>query len=344
MRRTADYFFDLPEESIAQVPAQKRDASRLLHLQDQGLVDRSFKEFANQLPEDAILVVNDTRVIRARLHTKKPSGGAVELLVLQPSADPQIWRCLAKSSKAIRQDTLLSLHGSDLKLRVASERSADGSIEVEFPSEIFALLEAHGELPLPPYIARPEGDSEADRERYQTLFAKQEGAVAAPTAGLHFSEEVLESLEARGITRASVTLHVGLGTFAPVRVDSLDDIELHEERYIIPDETAKLIASGRPVVAVGTTVVRALESASMGGRELKTGPGRTSIFISPGYKFQVVDHLLTNFHLPNSTLLMLVCAFAGYEKVLAAYNHAVANGYRFYSYGDAMLLSRETEL
>ncbi|MBL4633201.1 MAG: tRNA preQ1(34) S-adenosylmethionine ribosyltransferase-isomerase QueA [Kofleriaceae bacterium] len=343
MRLTADYNFDLPEHAIAQVPAEQRDASRLLHLQRDGLVDRDFRDFAAHLPNDAILVVNDTRVIRARLHTTKPSGGAVELLVLQPTADSQVWRCLAKSSKALRKDTILTLAGSEpatkIELKVASDRDSDGSILIAFPSEVFELLESHGELPLPPYIARPEGDSPEDRERYQTLFAKESGAVAAPTAGLHFTEEVLQSLDARGIIRASVTLHVGLGTFAPVRVDSLDDIELHEERYSIPKETAELIASGRPIVAVGTTVVRALESASLGWKQVKVGPGRTSIFISPGYKFQVVDHLLTNFHLPSSTLLMLVCAFAGYEPIMSAYKHAVDAGYRFYSYGDAMLLS-----
>ncbi len=339
MRLTSDYAFDLPEDLIAQVPAQKRDASRLLHVQSDGLADRQFTEFAQLIPDNAVLVVNDTRVIRARLHTTKETGGAVELLVLEPTSNPSQWRCLAKSSKPLRDGAALTLVGTSIVLQVIGGRSADGSVVVHFPDDVFAVLEAHGELPLPPYIARPQGDTEADRNRYQTLFAKEQGAVAAPTAGLHFSEEVLASLDTRGITKASVTLHVGLGTFAPVRVDSLEDIVLHEERYTIPQSTAELIASGRPVVAVGTTVVRALESASLGGKKLQVGPGRTQIFISPGYAFQAVDHLLTNFHLPASTLLMLVSAFAGYDRVMAAYAHAVANQYRFYSYGDAMFLT-----
>ncbi len=340
MRCTADYDFDLPAELIAQVPAERRDASRLLHLEASGTpADRSFGDLVDQLPPDAVLVVNDTKVIRARLHTQKRSGGAVELLLLEPTANPNEWRCLAKASKPIRDGCPLLVVGTDIECVARGGRDADGSITISFPCEVFSLLQEHGELPLPPYIARPEGDTEADRARYQTLFAKEQGAVAAPTAGLHFSEQVLEAIEAKGITRTSLTLHVGLGTFAPVRAENLDEIVLHEERYHISEECADLVSSGRPVVAVGTTVVRALESAATASRKVKSGAGRTSIFISPGYKFQIVDQLLTNFHLPKSTLLMLVSAFAGHERMLLAYKHAVRAGYRFYSYGDAMLIS-----
>lgn len=348
MRRTTDYVFELPPEAIAQLPAERRDASRLLQVENAGLVDRGFAEFIDVIPRDSVVVVNDTKVIRARLRTRKDSGGAVELLLLEPLApSPALaeqgmvqWRCLAKASKAIREGSALRVEGTERQCTVVRERDDDGHIVVEFAGDVFALLEAHGELPLPPYIERDAGDTEADRGRYQTLFAREEGAVAAPTAGLHFSEEMLAALSSHSISLAPITLHVGLGTFAPVRVENLEDIVLHEERYNIPETSAALIESGRPVVAIGTTAVRALESAATGPRTLRWGPGRTSIFISPGYSFRMVDHLLTNFHLPGSTLLMLVCAFAGYDRVMSAYSHAVAAGYRFYSYGDAMLLSR----
>ncbi len=348
MRRTDDYAFTLPAEAIAQVPAERRDASRLLRVVSGGLVDSSFSELLAFLPDDAVVVVNDTKVIRARLRTHKETGGAVELLLLEALATPADaspgsvhWRCLAKASKAIRAGSTLHVDNSDLRCRVHGDRDSNGNIVVEFAGDVFALLEAHGELPLPPYIDRPQGDTEADRQRYQTLFAREQGAIAAPTAGLHFSEKMLSQLSEGKRSLAAITLHVGLGTFAPVRVDSLDQIELHEERYHIPETTRALIESGRPVVAIGTTVVRALESAALGPQLVRSGPGRTSIFISPGYTFQIVDHLLTNFHLPASTLLMMVCAFAGYEPVMSSYRHAVSAGYRFYSYGDAMLLSRE---
>ena len=302
-------------------------------------MDMGFAVIVELLPQDAVLVVNDTKVIRARLRTQKLSGGAVELLLLEPVATDNQWRCLAKASKPIRDGCILDVVGAGVQCKSLGGRAPDGSIIIEFPCEVFSLLEEYGELPLPPYIERGQGDTEEDRSRYQTLFAAEQGAVAAPTAGLHFSEEVLAALDARGITRTSITLHVGLGTFAPVRAESLDDIALHEERYHVSAECAALVESGRPIVAVGTTVVRALESAATGKKTVRVGPGRTSIFISPGYEFKIVDTLLTNFHLPKSTLLMLVSAFAGYERMMAAYEHAVTAGYRFYSYGDAMLLA-----
>jgi S-adenosylmethionine:tRNA ribosyltransferase-isomerase len=341
MWRVADYHYDLPPERIAQAPRDRRDASRLLDVA--GLADRAFTDLPQLLPEGAVLVVNDTRVIPARLAARKPTGGAVELLLLEP-ADPAHpsgpWTALARSSKPLRPGAeLMILDGAgDESVRARILRAGDGTVDVDFDAPPLELAERHGEVPLPPYIERPADRS--DRDRYQTVYAASDGAVAAPTAGLHFTAELLAALADRDITCAPLTLHVGLGTFAPVRVESLRDHHMHRERYSIPPATAELVASGRPVVAVGTTVVRALEAAALGPRRVAAGPGSTDLFIGPGFDFQVVDHLVTNFHLPGSTLLVLVCAFAGYERVMAAYRHALAGDYRFFSYGDAMLLSR----
>ena len=339
MWRVADYHYDLPPEQIAQAPCDRRDASRLLHVEVDGLADRVFSDIVRLLPDGAVLVVNDTRVIPARLAARKPSGGAVEILLLEP-VDPARpdgpWTALARASKPIRPGLLLAVAGGASAHVIAV--NPGGTIVVELDRPPLEMAAQSGEVPLPPYIER--APDPADRERYQTVYAAVPGAVAAPTAGLHFTPELLAALEARGIARATVTLHVGLGTFAPVRTDSLQDHRMHRERYTIPDATAALIASGRPVVAVGTTVVRALEAAAQGPRQVAAGPGSTDLFIGPGFRFQVVDHLITNFHLPGSTLLVLVSAFGGYDRVLAAYRHAVAAGYRFFSYGDAMLLDR----
>jgi S-adenosylmethionine:tRNA ribosyltransferase-isomerase len=225
---------------------------------------------------------------------------------------------------------------------VVEPRLDDGAVRVEIAGDVHQFLDAAGDLPLPPYIERPAGPDGADRERYQTIFARHPGAIAAPTAGLHLTPRLVEALCARGASLASVTLHVGLGTFSPVRVEELAAHAMHRERYVVPDETAALIASGRPVVAIGTTVVRTLEAAAIGPRQVAAGPGDTALFIRPGagFAFRVVDHLLTNFHLPESTLLMMVSAFAGYDRIRAAYQHAVAARYRFFSYGDAMWLDR----
>jgi len=352
MWRVADYHYDLPPDRVAQRPSDRRDASRLLVVPREGpLGDLRFTDLAGLLPSESVLVVNDTSVIPARLHARKPSGGAVELLLVEP-ADPDrpagAWVALARSSKPLR-------HGAELALldragnpaaaaRIASPRRDDGTVLVEIDPTAgspLALLDRLGDVPLPPYIERADGADPSDRERYQTVYAREPGAVAAPTAGLHFTPELLAALAERGITRAPLTLHVGLGTFAPVRGPDLRDHRMHRERYTIPAETARLVSSGRPVVAVGTTSVRALEAAARGPRDVPPGPGTTDLFIGPGFRFQVVDHLVTNFHLPGSTLLVLVCALAGRDRVLAAYRHAVAAGYRFYSYGDAMMLSRE---
>jgi S-adenosylmethionine:tRNA ribosyltransferase-isomerase len=360
----SDYTFELPPELIAQHPAERRDASRLLHLRADGAArDHAFGDLVELLPADAVLIANDTRVIPARVLTHKASGGAVELLFLEPEpavaapAGWSAWRCLARARRPLRPGQLLRVDGaaaaagaageagaaaagSAIDLPVLTERAADGTLAIGAPGDGLAFLERWGHIPLPSYIERP--DAPVDRERYQTMFARVPGAVAAPTAGLHMTPAIAEALAARGVTLASVTLHVGWGTFAPIRAADLRAHRMHRERYEISAETAALVASGRPVVALGTTALRALESAATAPRAVRPGAGATELFIHPGsgHAFRAVDHLVTNFHLPESTLLMLVCAFAGTERVLAAYRHAVAHRYRFFSYGDAMLLHR----
>jgi S-adenosylmethionine:tRNA ribosyltransferase-isomerase len=325
----SDYTYELPPELIAQEPAPARDASRLLHVGDT-LSDHRFPDLVDLLPVDAVLVVNDTRVLAARVLGHKASGGNVELLFLEPAPDhgPTAWRCLARARRPLRTGQRVEVDGASLEL-LAGREGEEGSIVVDVP-DAFALMERIGHMPLPRYVHRP--DAAADRERYQTMFARVPGAVAAPTAGLHMTPALAEAMAARGITIAPLTLHVGYGTFEPIRVADIRAHKMHSERYVIPEQTARLVASGRPVVALGTTALRALESGS---------GGTTDLFIYPGsgHRFRV-DHLVTNFHLPESTLLMLVCAFAGTERVLAAYRHAVAERYRFFSYGDAMLVHR----
>lgn len=347
MWRPTDYHYELPEELIAQSPVDRRDESRLLVVEGQGLSDRRFRDIVDLLPADSVLIVNDTRVIPARLRARKESGGAVELLLIEPSDQrPGAWLAMARSSKPLRPASRLLIEDRAgnvvARATIPEPRRADGTVLVELDQPALEILQVAGEVPLPPYIERTAGASPLDRDRYQTVYAKEPGAVAAPTAGLHFTDELLGQLADRGITRASITLHVGLGTFAPVRVDSLRDHRMHSERYDIPPTTAELIASGRPIVAVGTTVVRAVEAAAIGPRHVRPGAGVTDLFIGPEYRFRIVDKLITNFHLPESTLLVLVCAFAGRDRVLSAYQHAVAERYRFFSYGDAMLLSADS--
>ena len=332
----SDYTFELPPELIAQEPAARRDASRLLHVRGDTCEDLAFPAIAELLPADAVLVVNDTRVIPARVLGHKRTGGNVELLLLEPDATPapaghSAWRALARARRPLRAGQIV--HVGDDSIEILSERADDGSIAVAIPGDALAFLDRVGHVPLPRYIRR-DADVPADKDRYQTMFARVPGAVAAPTAGLHMTPAVADALRARGIAIASATLHVGYGTFEPIREADIRAHHMHRERYVIPDETAALVASGRPIVALGTTALRALE-ASRG----KAGTGSTDLFIYPdsGHEF-LVDHLITNFHLPESTLLMLVCAFAGTERVLAAYRHAVAQRYRFFSYGDAMLV------
>jgi S-adenosylmethionine:tRNA ribosyltransferase-isomerase len=344
-----DYQFDLPPELIAQEPAPTRDGSRLLHLRSDGSVtDTHVPSLVDLLPADAVLVVNDTRVIPARVFGQKASGGKVELLFLEPepAAGPTAWRCLARARRPLKAGQRIEVEGASLELLSARE-GEEGSVVIDVKGDALALLDRIGHIPLPRYVQR--ADTAADRERYQTMFARVPGAVAAPTAGLHITPAIADALVARGIAITPVTLHVGYGTFEPIRVEDVREHHMHSERYVIPEDTARLVASGRPIVALGTTALRALE-ASRG----KPGSGTTDLFIFPGGRSEsghlhlgpgsghefLVDHLITNFHLPESTLLMLVCAFAGTSHVLAAYRHAVAQRYRFFSYGDAMLVHR----
>jgi S-adenosylmethionine:tRNA ribosyltransferase-isomerase len=340
--RVDDFDYPLPPELIAQHPAARRDASRLLRLSrvDGAVSHHGIAELPALLPRGALLVVNDSRVIPARLWARRPTGGRVEVLLLErePGAG-EIWVALLRASKGPRAGERLAVEARAGANRPPPalevlEAPQAGRARVRAHGETGALL-AHGVVPLPPYIRRAE--EPGDRERYQTVYARHDGSVAAPTAGLHFTAELLAELERDGIERTSVTLHVGPGTFLPVRADSVEEHRMESERYRVPEETATAIArakgDGRPVVAVGTTSVRTLEAS--GGR---AGEGRTELFIRPGHAFAVVDGLLTNFHLPRSTLLMLVSAFAGRERALEAYRQAVAERYRFYSYGDAMLI------
>ncbi len=340
--------YALPEQLIASRPAEERDGARLLVMgAGRALEDRMVRHLAEVIAPGSLLVVNDTRVIPARLFGHKPSGGKVEILLVGREAGGEArYKALGRSSKGFRPGATVAIDGG-LSVTIV-EAMADGTllVDLEAPDgDVAAALERAGHVPLPPYIGR--ADDADDRVRYQTIFARAPGAVAAPTAGLHLSERVLAELAARNVEVASVTLHVSLGTFQPVKVDDLDEHPMHEETFVVPEEAAAAVARarerGRPVVAVGTTSVRALESAAdpdAPGRVQRT-EGRTRLLIQPGYAFRVVDALLTNFHLPKSTLLALVCAFGGRERVLAAYAHAVQSSYRFFSYGDAMFLRRD---
>ena len=343
--RISDLDYDLPEELIAQEPLTQRDASRLLllDLATDEVEDHLFTELPGLLPP-SLFVFNDTRVFPARLLGHKATGGRVELLLLRKIAEgADRWLALGRSSKGMREGMELSLCDGRLTARVV--RALDhGQLEVDLRTEgeVDALIEERGQVPLPPYIRRAAG--EADRTRYQTVYARKSGAVAAPTAGLHFTESTLSALEEAGHQTAYVTLHVGPGTFRPVQVDALDEHEMHEEAYEVPEATVAAIgharAERRPVVAVGTTVVRTLESSVDAKGNPVAGVGTTRLFIRPPYRFQVVDHLVTNFHLPRSTLLALVMAFAGVDLTRRGYREAAERRYRFYSYGDAMLIRR----
>jgi S-adenosylmethionine:tRNA ribosyltransferase-isomerase len=338
--RLSDFDYVLPPELVAQHPATERTASRLLHLDGRTgtIVDRRFADLLELLAPGDLLVVNDTRVIKARLHGRKDSGGEVEVLV-ERVLDAHRALAQVRASKPPRAGRTLVLGG--VEAEVVGRRGE--FYELRFAAEVLDLLARHGEVPLPPYIAHAA--DAADESRYQTVYARAPGAVAAPTAGLHFDEALLSALAARGVAMAPVTLHVGAGTFQPVRVDEISKHVMHAEWYSIPQGTVDAIATARKkngrVVAVGTTALRALESASASKEEgLAAGAAETTLFIVPGYRFRVVDRLITNFHLPRSTLLMLVSAFAGVDNIRRAYAHAIAERYRFFSYGDAMLLER----
>jgi S-adenosylmethionine:tRNA ribosyltransferase-isomerase len=342
MMRTEDFNFYLPDALIAQHPTSERNASRLLRLNGNTgeLSDAMFKQLTDYLDAGDLLVFNDTRVIKARLFGQKQSGGQIELMV-ERVLDQQHVLAHIRASRAPKAGALLRLADAFDAEVIGRE---DDLFHVRFLGEsaVLDLLDAYGALPLPPYITHA-AEAEDD-ERYQTVYAKHAGAVAAPTAGLHFDDAMLEAMKNKGVGLAYVTLHVGAGTFQPVRVDNITEHKMHSERYQISAETVAKIkatqAAGKKVIAVGTTSLRALESAAVSG-EMTAGSAETSIFITPGFEFKVVDILITNFHLPKSTLLMLVSAFAGFAHVKMAYEHAVKQQYRFFSYGDAMLIQRK---
>ena len=341
----SDFDFALPRELIAQHPAAERSAARLLDARADPAQDRHVRDLPELLRAGDLLVVNDTAVIKARLFGVKASGGAVEALV-ERVEDGDVVVAQVRASKSPKAGSAVRFADA-FDAEVLGRAGNDESLfRLRFPSEPLALLERHGHVPLPPYIER--ADDSDDVARYQTVFAARPGAVAAPTAALHFDAELLAALAARGVERTAVTLHVGAGTFQPVRSERLDAHVMHSERYEVGADTAAAIARARErggrVVAVGTTSLRALESAALRGAPsdaLRPARGETDLFITPGFRFRVVDLLLTNFHLPKSTLLMLVAAFAGHERIRALYAHAIAERYRFFSYGDAMLLGRE---
>ncbi len=367
--QTEDFDYDLPEGLIAQEPAPRRDGSRLLVLDrtDGPPSDRRFHEIADLLPADGLLVFNDSRVFPARLRGHKPTGGGVEVLLVSPrpatdetsdggsGSDGCVWRCLCRSSKGLTPGGEIRFGDDDQNPTVVAEVLRvlpDGGADLAFERRgtpppkgsgwLLSWATEVGETPLPPYIRRPEGEHDLDRERYQTVYAREQGSVAAPTAGLHFTHPLLTSLSQRGIELAYLTLHVGPGTFRPVRTDHIAEHRMDAERVevtpALADAVSRAKSAGRPVVAVGTTTVRALEGMATAPGQLEPGAREVSLFITPGYEFRIVDALITNFHLPRSTLLMLVSALAGRDRVLAAYRHAVREGYRFYSYGDAMLI------
>jgi S-adenosylmethionine:tRNA ribosyltransferase-isomerase len=362
----SDFHYELPEELIAQEPLADRAGSRLLHVQSSGeeacrIEDRRFCDFPEILRPSDLVVFNNTRVFPARLYGRRgglksqavskrnPAArdflhGRIEVLLTRHlQQEPNEWECLVRPGRKIAVGEHLFIGEHDELQAEVIGRGEFGERRIRFApvDDFLGRVEKIGHVPLPPYIARP--DSAGDRERYQTVYARERGSVAAPTAGLHFTAEVLERMRERGIEMAEVTLHVGLGTFQPVRTERVEEHQLHSEAYAILAEAAEKIqrarSQGRRVVAVGTTTVRTLEyAAQQSGGEVRAGSGEANLFIYPGYKFQVVGALLTNFHLPQSTLLMLVCALGGTENVLRAYEHAVAQRYRFYSYGDCMFV------
>ena len=340
-----DFDFLLPDELIAQYPAAQRDASRLLCLDRQSntVESRRFTDILDYFRSGDVLVINDTKVIPARLLGQKKTGGKVEIFLVRRcpvETDTEEWLCLTKSSKPIRVGTVVEF-ATDFSAEVLEETEAPyRRVRFFCSGDFMQKVDSVGHLPLPPYIKR--SDELADRSRYQTVFAREQGAVAAPTAGLHFTESILQQLAAAGVKVLNLTLHVGLGTFLPVRVEDIRQHKMHAELFSIPEKTAVEVNSaaqeGRRVFALGTTSARALETAATADGLLAAGSGDSEIFIYPGYRFKIVDALITNFHLPKSTLLMLVSAFAGRDFILSAYQQAVAERFRFFSYGDCMLI------
>lgn len=347
--KVSEFDYDLPDSLVAQVPSPERDGARLMVLERAtGSVEhRRFRDLPDVLRRGDLVVVNDTRVRRARLWGRKETGGRVEMLMLEPipgEARTATWRALVRSSGRLRPGMRVIVD-ERLTADLVECREDAWVVRVDTDEpDVAAALERRGVMPLPPYIRRTTGDPREalDRERYQTVFADRGAAVAAPTAGLHFTAAILDALAARGIERAALTLEVGVGTFQPVRCEDVERHRMHAEAFRIPESTSAAVGAARGrrarIVAIGTTVVRSLEAMAAGEGTVRAGSGRCDLFIYPGYRFQVVDAMITNFHLPRSTLLMLVSAFAGRAAVLEAYREAIREGYRFYSYGDAMLI------
>jgi S-adenosylmethionine:tRNA ribosyltransferase-isomerase len=340
--RTSDYDFDLPAARIAQHPLDRRDASRLLIVDRAGgrLRHAVFADLASIVPAGDVLVVNRSRVVRARLLGRRDSGAPAEIMLLRPHGDAMTFEAMVSPGGKLKPGRRVTI-ADDLSVEILELTDRRTRlVRLHTPLSADDAIARHGHIPLPPYISR--ADDAADSDRYQTVFAREPGSVAAPTAGLHFAADLLRDLEARGVRRADVVLHVGAGTFKPVEVDDPAEHLMHEESFTIDDESAATInaasASGGAVWAVGTTTVRTLESVADASGHIRAGAGETSIFIRPPYTFRAIDHLVTNFHLPRSTLLMLVAAFAGYDLTMRAYAEAIAAGYRFYSYGDAMVV------
>lgn len=332
----ADYDFHLPEDQIAQTPAEKRGFSRLMTVdREKGIIeDKVFADIADMIDDSCFMVVNTTRVMKARLYGKKPTGGVIEVLILE-KLDDCTCACLTKGN--VKEGTELNFPSCSA---VITNLKDDGTRTITFRGmTAHDAMESFGHIPLPPYIKR--GDNESDATRYQTVYAKDEASVAAPTAGLHFTDEILEKIRAKGVKILELTLNIGIGTFRPVKAEYLEDHDMHTEKYYISEETAaeinRLKAEGKKLIAVGTTAVRALESASTDSG-IRAGYAETCLFIKPGYTYKAVDRMITNFHLPKSTLLVLVTMFAGYDLTMNAYRHAVEDGYRFFSYGDAMYI------
>ncbi|GIU29766.1 tRNA preQ1(34) S-adenosylmethionine ribosyltransferase-isomerase QueA [Shewanella sp. MBTL60-007] len=342
--RVADFSFELPDELIARYPTAQRTASRLLSLDGNSgqLADLQFTDILDQVSPGDLMVFNNTRVIPARMFGKKQSGGKLEILVERMLDDKRVLAHV-RCSKSPKVDAIICLDGG-YEMKMVARHDALFELELQCDKTVLEVLEEVGHMPLPPYIDRP--DEDADKERYQTVYNQNPGAVAAPTAGLHFDDAILAALKDKGVNTAFVTLHVGAGTFQPVRVDNILDHKMHSEWAEVPQDVVDLIAEtkarGNRVIAVGTTSVRSLESAAKASPEqLQAFSGDTDIFIYPGYQFQVVDAMVTNFHLPESTLIMLLSAFAGFDEVKNAYQHAIAQKYRFFSYGDAMFVTKK---
>ena len=343
--KTSDFYYDLPKELIAQDPLEDRSSSRLLHLsmKDGSVEHRHFTDILDYLKKGDCLVINDTRVIPARLYGHKEETGALIEILLLKRRENDIWECLVKPGKKARLGARI-VFGDGILTGEITDIVEEGNRLIQFHYEgIFEeILDQLGEMPLPPYITHKL----QDKNRYQTVYAKHDGSAAAPTAGLHFTEELLEKVKEKGVNIAHVTLHVGLGTFRPVKVDDVEQHHMHSEFYMVEEDQAKLIndtkKQGGRVISVGTTSCRTLESATDENGILRAGSGWTEIFIYPGYRFKMIDGLITNFHLPESTLMMLVSALAGKERIMAAYEEAVQERYRFFSFGDAMFIDPES--